>query len=211
MFRFWANTNYATLTPLQPLPPISTISSMQDKFQAYSPGSGGGADGGSNPPSGGDGQGPPGSFPGMQHNGLGLGSPYSYDKLPLGMSPPHYPNHGLMGGRNSGSPPTTALSPSHNESAYGGHAKQEPLSPNSGYYDSSNNNNNTGSNRAGVNPPPTQSSPSLTNHHPHELSPSHALDHSPTSGGGGMPSYAETNNLNNPHGVSPAPVWGPPS
>ena len=192
--------NYATLTPLQPLPPISTISSMQDKFQAYSPGSGGGPEGSANSnATPGEGQGSAGSFPGMHNSGLSLGSPYNYDKLPLVMSPPPYGNHGHMG-RASGSPPSTALSPQHNESSYGGHAKQEPLSPNSGYYDSSNNNNpSSGTNQQ-------QASPSSTNHH-HELSPSHGLDHSPTSNSGNMP-YTEANNLNT-HGPSPAPHTSP--
>ena len=185
---YHVNSSYATLTPLQPLPPISTLSSMQDKFQAYSP------NGGSSHPSQG-----PGGFGsgGMQNNTLSnisLGSPYNtYDKLPMGISPPPYGGHNaghnaLMGGNNgqhdSHSPSSSALSPhegpNENYSSHniGLNAKQEPMSPNSaGYYESnpivhSNNTNNKHH----------QSSPG-GNHH--ELSPhssSHGLDHSPTSG-----------------------------
>ena len=82
---FSPSSSYATLTPLQPLPPIST---MSDKF-AY-----------------GHASNVSGSFTVMQNNGLGniglgmgVNSPYSYDKLPsMGMSPPHHyssPNSGL--------------------------------------------------------------------------------------------------------------------
>jgi hypothetical protein len=122
------SNSYATLTPLQPLPPISTISSMQDKFQAYSPGSN-----------------VSGAFI-MQNNlqNISLGSPYnSYEKL--GMSPPHtyagqIPSGAAiamgMHGQQSHSP--SALSPTHHYSQNGLHSsKQEPLSPSAavGYYD----------------------------------------------------------------------------
>ncbi|KAL1129777.1 hypothetical protein AAG570_012721 [Ranatra chinensis] len=78
---FSPGSSYATLTPLQPLPPISTVS---DKF-AY--GHAGNVSG---------------SFTVMQNNGLGLGmgvnSPYGYDKLPsMGMSPHHYSPNNLSG------------------------------------------------------------------------------------------------------------------
>ncbi|XP_059609712.1 homeobox protein onecut [Phlebotomus argentipes] len=68
---FSPNSSYATLTPLQPLPPIST---MSDKF-AYA--------GHTNAVTG--------SFTVMQNNAMELtgGTAYTYDKLPMGMSPPH--------------------------------------------------------------------------------------------------------------------------
>lgn len=185
---YHVNTSYATLTPLQPLPPISTLSSMQDKFQAYSP------NGGPSHPN----QGPVGfGGGGMQNNTLSnisLGSPYNtYDKLPMGISPPpyggHNAGHAIMSGNNGGheshSPSSSALSPhegpngndNYSSQNIGLNAKQEPMSPNSaGYYESnpivhSNNTNNKHH----------QSSPG-GNHH--ELSPhssSHGIDHSPNS------------------------------
>ena len=185
---YHVNTSYATLTPLQPLPPISTLSSMQDKFQAYSP------NGGSSHPNQG-----PGSFGsgGMQNNSLSnisLGSPYNtYDKLPMGISPPpyggHNTGHAIMSGNNGGheshSPSSSALSPHEGPNGndnypsqnIGLNAKQEPMSPNSaGYYESNSivHSNNTNNKQH-------QSSPG-GNHH--ELSPhssSHGIDHSPNS------------------------------
>ena len=186
---YHVNTSYATLTPLQPLPPISTLSSMQDKFQAYSP------NGGSSHPGHG-----PGGFGsgGMQNNTLSnisLGSPYNtYDKLPMGISPPPYGGHntghtimsGNNGGHESHSPSSSALSPhegpngneNYSSQNIGLNAKQEPMSPNSaaGYYESNpiHHSNNTNNKQH-------QSSPG-GNHH--ELSPhssSQGLDHSPNS------------------------------
>jgi one cut domain, family member 1 (hepatocyte nuclear factor 6) len=95
---FSPNSSYATLTPLQPLPPIST---MSDKF-AY-------------------GHGNSSSFTVMQNNGMGINlggmgvqSPYNYDKLPsMSISPPH-----------SYSPPTNSL---------GAIGQPSPLSPQSSY------------------------------------------------------------------------------
>ncbi|XP_075218060.1 homeobox protein onecut [Lycorma delicatula] len=118
---FSPSSSYATLTPLQPLPPIST---MSDKF-AY--GHAGNVSG---------------SFTVMQNNGLnniglgmGVNSPYSYDKLPsMGMSPPHHysPNNGLasIGMPQQHSP----LSPQSTYSQNGLNSPQKSMSPNS--YDS---------------------------------------------------------------------------
>ncbi|XP_046405774.1 homeobox protein onecut-like [Ischnura elegans] len=114
---FSPSSSYATLTPLQPLPPIST---MSDKF-AY--GHAGNVSG---------------SFTVMQNNGLGnlglgmgVNSPYGYDKLPsMGMSPPHYasPNNGLGG---LGIPQQhSPLSPQSSYSQNGGlHSPQKSMSP----------------------------------------------------------------------------------
>ncbi|PSN57324.1 hypothetical protein C0J52_02099 [Blattella germanica] len=119
---FSPSSSYATLTPLQPLPPIST---MSDKF-AY-----------------GHASNVSGSFTVMQNNGLGniglgmgVNSPYSYDKLPsMGMSPPHHyssPNNGL--GSISIPQQHSPLSPQSSYSQNGLHSPQKSMSPNS--YDS---------------------------------------------------------------------------
>ncbi|PNF41995.1 hypothetical protein B7P43_G13000 [Cryptotermes secundus] len=119
---FSPSSSYATLTPLQPLPPIST---MSDKF-AY-----------------GHASNVSGSFTVMQNNGLGniglgmgVNSPYSYDKLPsMGMSPPHHyssPNSGL--GSISIPQQHSPLSPQSSYSQNGLHSPQKSMSPNS--YDS---------------------------------------------------------------------------
>ncbi|XP_021922472.1 homeobox protein onecut isoform X5 [Zootermopsis nevadensis] len=119
---FSPSSSYATLTPLQPLPPIST---MSDKF-AY-----------------GHASNVSGSFTVMQNNGLGniglgmgVNSPYSYEKLQsMSMSPPHHyssPNNGLssIGIPQQHSP----LSPQSSYSQNGLHSPQKSMSPNS--YDS---------------------------------------------------------------------------
>ncbi|XP_065215298.1 one cut domain family member 2-like isoform X2 [Planococcus citri] len=88
--RYSPNSSYATLTPLQPLPPISTVS---DKF-AY-----------------GHSSNVTGSFTVMQHNiamGIGVHSPYSYDKI---MSPPHpYSSNIVMHQQNSPDSPQSTYS-----------------------------------------------------------------------------------------------------
>ncbi|XP_039297664.1 hepatocyte nuclear factor 6 isoform X2 [Nilaparvata lugens] len=118
---FSPGSSYATLTPLQPLPPIST---MSDKFAYGHTGN------------------VSGSFTVMQNNGLnniglgmGVNSPYGYDKLPsMGMSPPHHysPNNGLGG---IGMPQQhSPLSPQSSYSQNGLNSPQKSMSPNS--YDS---------------------------------------------------------------------------
>lgn len=88
--RYSPNSSYATLTPLQPLPPISTVS---DKF-AY-----------------GHSSNVTGSFTVMQHNlamGIGVHSPYSYDKM---MSPPHpYSSNMAIHHQNSPESPQSTYS-----------------------------------------------------------------------------------------------------
>lgn len=88
--RYSPSSSYATLTPLQPLPPISTVS---DKF-AY-----------------GHSSNVTGSFTVMQHNiamGIGVHSPYSYDKI---MSPPHpYSSNIVMHQQNSPDSPQSTYS-----------------------------------------------------------------------------------------------------
>lgn len=88
--RYSPSSSYATLTPLQPLPPISTVS---DKF-AY-----------------GHSSNVTGSFTVMQHNiamGIGVHSPYSYDKM---MSPPHpYSSNIVMHQQNSPESPQSTYS-----------------------------------------------------------------------------------------------------
>ena len=186
----YPNSNYTTLTPVQcPLPPISTLSSMHDKFQAYSPGPEGvattnaGASGGSG-----------GSFSSMHNNGL-LGSPYNYDKLPIGISPPPYAtpanSHMGMSDRSHSPPPpsgapSSALSPQHNNHG-GDYTKQEPLSPNSanqaGYYGANTDSSNNNTTHSSGNNQPGQGGQQQSPPH-HELSPhssSHGLDHSPST------------------------------
>lgn len=122
---FSPNSSYATLTPLQPLPPIST---MSDKF-SY-----------------GHSSNAAGSFTVMQNNnmgislGMGVNSPYSYDKLTsMGMSPPHNyssPTNTLggIGGSSGGlmSQQRSSLSPQSSYSQNGLHSPQKSMSP-SGY------------------------------------------------------------------------------
>lgn len=101
------SSSYATLTPLQPLPPIST---MSDKF-AYGHSSGSG------------------SFSVMQNNnisislGMGVTSPYNYDKLPtMGLSPPHSyssPPNTLSGNGNGLHSPQKSMSPNEFDPPYG--------------------------------------------------------------------------------------------
>lgn len=123
---FSPNSQYATLTPLQPLPPIST---MSDKF-SYGHSS--------------NAAGP--SFTVMQNNnmginlGMGVNSPYSYDKLPsMGISPPHNYSSptNTLGGMGSGSAvliphQRSPLSPQSSYSQNGLHSPQKSMSP-SGY------------------------------------------------------------------------------
>lgn len=114
---FSPGSSYATLTPLQPLPPISTVS---DKFHYGHPSN------------------VSGSFTVMQNNGLGLGmgvnSPYGYDKLStIGMSPhqSYSPNNlSGMGLSQQHSP----LSPQSNYSQNGLNSPPKSMSPNG--YDS---------------------------------------------------------------------------
>ncbi|GAB0092091.1 One cut domain family member [Sergentomyia squamirostris] len=97
---FSPNSSYATLTPLQPLPPIST---MSDKF-AYA----------------GHANAVTGSFTVMQNNavdlagGSGMTSYASFDKLPMGISPPHAyassPSNTLAGMQESPLSPQSAYS-----------------------------------------------------------------------------------------------------
>ncbi|CAG7830790.1 unnamed protein product [Allacma fusca] len=113
-----ASSQYATLTPLQPLPPIST---MSDKFSYGHAGN------------------VAGSFTVMHNNGLanlgmGVTSPYSYEKLSsMGMSPPHYssPTNGL--GLGLSHQPSPSISPQH-YSQNGLSSPPKALSPNG--YDS---------------------------------------------------------------------------
>lgn len=124
---FSPNSQYATLTPLQPLPPIST---MSDKF-SYGHSS--------------NAAGP--SFTVMQNNnmginlGMGVNSPYTYDKMPsMGISPPHNyssPTHNSLGGIAGGSAvlipiQRSPLSPQSSYSQNGLHSPQKSMSP-SGY------------------------------------------------------------------------------
>ncbi|XP_055714473.1 homeobox protein onecut isoform X1 [Phlebotomus papatasi] len=96
---FSPNHSYATLTPLQPLPPIST---MSDKF-AYA----------------GHANAVTGSFTVMQNNAMELAggagmAAYTYDKLPMGISPPHTyassPSNTLAGMQASPLSPQSAYS-----------------------------------------------------------------------------------------------------
>lgn len=149
---FSPSSSYATLTPLQPLPPIST---MSDKFAYGHTGN------------------VSGSFTVMQNNGLnniglgmGVNSPYSYDKLPsMGMSPPHHysPNNGLgtIGIPQQHSP----LSPQSSYSQNGLHSPQKSMSPNS--YDSPYNQRDlVGRGNLGGTQSPTLSPPSASLHSP---------------------------------------------
>ncbi|RZF42362.1 hypothetical protein LSTR_LSTR004170, partial [Laodelphax striatellus] len=142
---FSPGSSYATLTPLQPLPPIST---MSDKFAYGHTGN------------------VSGSFTVMQNNGLnniglgmGVNSPYGYDKLPsMGMSPPHHysPNNGLGG---IGMPQQhSPLSPQSSYSQNGLNSPQKSMSPNS--YDSPYNQRDL------VGRAPTLSPPSASMHSP---------------------------------------------
>lgn len=116
---FSPNSSYATLTPLQPLPPIST---MSDKF-SYGHSSNAGS-----------------SFSVMQGNnmgislGMGVNSPYNYDKLPsMGISPPHnYSSPPHIGGSGLMSQQRSSLSPQSSYSQNGLHSPQKSMSP-SGY------------------------------------------------------------------------------
>lgn len=105
---FSPNSSYATLTPLQPLPPIST---MSDKF-AYGHGNNSGP------------------FSAMNnsnvdvHLGLGVNSPYSYDKSPsMDISPPHSysPLPQSIYSQNGLPSPQKSMSPSGFESPYSNH------------------------------------------------------------------------------------------
>ena len=127
-----ASSQYATLTPLQPLPPIST---MSDKF-AY--GHAGNV---------------AGSFTVMHNNGLGnlglgVSSPYTYEKLSaMGMSPPHYssPTNGL--GLGLSHQPSPSISP-HHYTQNGLGSPPKVLSPN-GYDSYGNGGNNNGNGQSG--------------------------------------------------------------
>lgn len=117
---FSPNSSYATLTPLQPLPPIST---MSDKF-AYGHGHG------------------------KQHKmklkfvhlkiyfilGLGVNSPYSYDKSPsMDISPPHSysPLPQSIYSQNGLPSPQKSMSPGY-ESPYGSHTTSVTTRQNGG-------------------------------------------------------------------------------
>lgn len=120
---FSPNSSYATLTPLQPLPPIST---MSDKF-AY-----------------GHGSNISGTFTVMPSNnvdvslGMGVQSPYAYDKLPsMGISPPHSYSSptGTLAGIGISQQPSP-LSPQSTYSQNGLASPQKSISPGAGGYDS---------------------------------------------------------------------------
>jgi hypothetical protein len=123
---FSPNSSYATLTPLQPLPPIST---MSDKF-AYGHGHG-------------ECEWLSTVFHSIQHNlknklidsispfaGLGVNSPYTYDKSPsMDISPPHSysPLPQSIYSQNGLPSPQKSMSPGY-ESPYGNLTATTPTS-----------------------------------------------------------------------------------
>lgn len=182
---FSPTSSYATLTPLQPLPPIST---MSDKF-SYGHSSNAGN-----------------SFTVMQNNnmaislGMGVNSPYNYDKLPsMGISPPHNyssPTSTLGGMRSSAnaliSQQRSSISPQSSYSQNGLHSPQKSMSP-TGYespYGDHRDLLGSVSNSNGGRPLPSQSP---------TLSPQSVSMHSPGGSGGGhsiVTSFGSTTLIN---------------